>query len=198
MPLLGPTDELPHRPRRVLVAGTSGAGKSTLARAVAAELGLPYVEMDSLFHGPGWVPRPQFEEDVRALVEGEAWATEWQYSAVRPLLVEHADTLLWLDHPRHVVMRRVVVRTVLRRLRKQELWNGNVEPPLRTAFTDPEHLVRWAWKSHHRTAHRMTAVLSGDHGIRLAVVRLRGQREVDQWRAGPLRRAADRGEESVR
>ncbi|WP_367137090.1 AAA family ATPase [Saccharothrix sp. HUAS TT1] len=198
MPLLGPADELPHPPRRVLVAGTSGSGKTTLARSVAAVLGLPHVEVDSLYHGPQWTKRSEFEDDVRRLVKGEAWAAEWQYSLVRPLLLEHADTLLWLDHPRAVVMRRLTVRTVRRRLRREELWNGNVEPPLRTVFTDPEHLLRWAWKSHTRTGRRVRAVLDGEHADRLAVVRLRGQRQVDQWRSGPLRRAAERGEESVR
>ncbi|MBW4719926.1 AAA family ATPase [Saccharothrix obliqua] len=198
MPLLGPTDELPHPPRRVLVAGTSGAGKSTMARSVAAVLGLSYVEMDSLFHGPRWTPRPEFEADVRDLVRRATWATEWQYTAVRPLLLAHADTLVWLDHPRRTALRRVVVRTVLRRVRRQELWNGNVEPPLHTVFTDREHLLRWAWRSHDHTRRRIAAVLAGEHGARVAVVRLRGQREVDQWRAGPLRRAAERGEESVR
>jgi adenylate kinase family enzyme len=198
VPLLGPADELPHPPRRVLVAGTSGSGKSTLARSTALALGLSYVEMDSLFHGPRWTAREEFEADVRRLVKGDAWATEWQYRLVRPLLLAHADTLLWLDHPRHVVMRRVTVRTVRRRIRREELWNGNVEPPLRTVFTDPEHLLRWAWKSHARTGERIRAVLDGEHAGRLAVVRLRSQREVDQWRSGPLRRAAERGEESVR
>ncbi|WP_202919228.1 AAA family ATPase [Saccharothrix deserti] len=198
MPLLGPADELPHPPRRVLVAGTSGSGKSTLASLVARTLGLSYVEMDSLFHGPQWTPRPEFEADVRRFLKQGAWATEWQYSLARPLLLEQADTLVWLDHPRHVVMRRVAVRTAVRRFRRQELWNGNVEPPLHTVFTDPEHLLRWAWKSHRRTGERVRGVLEGRHGDRLAVVRLRGQREVDQWRSGPLRRAAERGEESVR
>jgi adenylate kinase family enzyme len=182
----------------VLVAGTSGSGKSTLANLVARTLGLSYVEMDSLFHGPQWTERPEFESDVRRLVKLDAWATEWQYSRARPVLLEHADTLVWLDHPRHVVMRRVAVRTAVRRVRRQELWNGNVEPPLRTVFTDREHLLRWAWKSHGRTGERVRAVLEGEHGERVTVVRLRGQREVDQWRSGPLRRAAERGEESVR
>jgi adenylate kinase family enzyme len=195
---LGPTDELPHPPRRVLVAGTSGSGKSTLANLVARTLGLSYVEMDSLFHGPQWTQRPEFESDVRRFVKLGAWATEWQYSVARPVLLEHADTLVWLDHPRHVVMRRVAVRTAVRRVRRQELWNGNVEPPLHTVFTDREHLLRWAWKSHSRTGERIRAVLEGAHAERVTVVRLRGQREVDQWRSGPLRRAAERGEESVR
>ncbi|MBB5955952.1 adenylate kinase family enzyme [Saccharothrix tamanrassetensis] len=198
MPLLGPTDELPHSPKRVLVAGTSGAGKSTMAGCVADVLGLSYVEMDSLFHGPQWTPRPEFEADVRELVKRETWATEWQYTLARPLLLARADTLIWLDHAKHTVLRRVVVRTVVRRVRRVQLWNGNTEPPLRTVFTDREHLLRWAWKSHGRTRDRIAAVLAGEHGSRLAVVRLRGQREVDQWRAGPLRRAAERGEESVR
>jgi adenylate kinase family enzyme len=195
---LGPTDELPHPPRRVLVAGTSGSGKSTLANLVARTLGLSYVEMDSLFHGPQWTQRPEFESDVRRFVKLGTWATEWQYSVARPVLLEHADTLVWLDHPRHVVMRRVAVRTAVRRVRRQELWNGNVEPPLHTVFTDREHLLRWAWKSHRRTGERVRAVLEGEHAERVTVVRLRGQREVDQWRSGPLRRAAERGEESVR
>ncbi|CCH33933.1 AAA family ATPase [Actinosynnema sp. NPDC047251] len=195
---MGPTDELPHSPRRVLVAGTSGAGKTTMARCVADVLGLSYVEMDSLFHGPQWTRRAEFEADVRELVKGPSWATEWQYTAVRPLLLEHADTLVWLDHPKHTVLRRVAVRTLVRRVRRQELWNGNTEPPLHTVFTDREHLLRWAWKSHGHTRDRITAVLAGEHASRLAVVRLRGQRAVDQWCAGPLRRAAERGEESVR
>src|SRR5512138_2189086 len=64
MPLLGAADPLPHVPRRVLVAGTSGSGKTTLAARVAAVLGAPHIEIDSLFHGPGWTKRPSFDDDV--------------------------------------------------------------------------------------------------------------------------------------
>lgn len=198
MPLLGPSDPLPHPPRRVLVAGTSGSGKSTLAGAAAARLSLPYVELDSLFHGPQWTPRPEFLDDVRRFLRQPTWVTEWQYKDARPVLLEHADTLVWLDHPRRVVMRRLVLRTARRRLRREELWNGNSEPPLRTVFTDPEHLLRWAWKSHSRMRDKMAAILASEHAGRLVVVRLRGQREVDQWRAGPLRHATGAGEESRR
>lgn len=46
--------------QRILVAGASGAGKSTLAADISAKLGIPYTEIDSLFHGPNWEPREDF------------------------------------------------------------------------------------------------------------------------------------------
>ena len=125
-------DPLPARPRRILVTGTSGAGKTTVAAALSGRLGIPHTDIDGLYHGPGWVPRPEFVDDVAALAAREEWVTEWQYSVVRPLLLGRADLLVWLDLTRAAVMRQIVPRTLRRRLRRVELWNGNVEPPLWT------------------------------------------------------------------
>ena len=189
MPLLTAEDALPRRPARVLVAGTSGAGKTTLARRVAGLLTLPYVELDALFHGPGWAPREEFMADVGRLAAAPAWVTEWQYPAARPLLAERAELLVWLDLPRAVVVRRLVLRTVGRRLRRQELWNGNQEPPLRTFLTDPEHLVRWAWRNHAPGRTRVLALQS--ERPELVVVRLRTPGQVERWVGGPLRDVAE-------
>ena len=49
--MLSQSDPLPARPQRVVVAGVSGVGKSTLALRIADVLGLPYTEIDALFHG---------------------------------------------------------------------------------------------------------------------------------------------------
>lgn len=181
---LGPADPLPLRPRRVLVAGTSGSGKSTLARALSVALDVPYHELDALYHGPGWVPRPSFVEEVTALAATDSWVADWQYSAVRPLLLARADLLVWLDLGRWQVARQLVPRTLTRRWRRTALWNGNVEPPLRTLFTDPDHLWRWAWRSHADTGGRVRAVLGAGAGP--AVVRLRGRSDIRAWLAGPV------------
>ena len=188
MPLLGAADPLPRRPDRVLVAGTSGAGKTTLARAVAALLDSPCVELDALHHGPGWTERPEFEDDVRRMVAGDRWVTEWQYSAMRDALLARADLLVWLDLPRRVVMARVVRRTLRRRIRREVLWNGNVEPPLRTFLTDRDHIVRWAWRTHARTRDRVTAAAANRPD--LVVVRLTSRAQVSAWGDGPLRASA--------
>lgn len=177
--MLSATDPLPERPRRILVAGTSGTGKTTLARAIAARIGLPAVELDALHHGPAWTPRPEFLDDVRALVAGDTWITEWQYPAARPLLVERADLMVWLDLPFRTTLRRVVVRTVRRRVSREVLWNGNQEAPLRTFFTDPDHIVRWAVRVRHDLA-AWVPDLERTHPA-LTIVRLRTSRDVESW-----------------
>lgn len=184
MPTLGPADALPRRPRRVLVAGTSGAGKTTVAARIGAVLGVPHMEIDTLFHGPDWTPRPSFEADVHRFAAAPEWVTEWQYDAVRAHLADRADLLVWLDLPRWVVIRQVVRRTLIRRLRRERLWHGNVEPPLRTFLTDPEHIVRWAWKTHHLSPGRVAELTR--NRPELCVVRLRDRDEVARWLAGPL------------
>lgn len=187
---LAASDPLPARPRRVLVTGSTGSGKTTLARSVADVLGVPHHELDALFHGPGWTPRPEFADDVAAFAATERWVAEWQYSAVRPLQLARADLLVWLDLTRLQVARQLVPRTLRRRLRRVELWNGNVEPPLWTVLTDPDHLFRWGWRTFPRTAERVTAVLA-DPGAPV-VARLRDRREIRAWLDGPLRDAAGR------
>jgi len=179
----------------VLVAGVSGVGKSTLARRIARALDAPYTEIDALFHGPGWTPRPEFLDDVADLVAGNEWVTEWQYTAARPALAERADLVVWLDLSfLRMTLPRVVSRTVRRRLRREELWNGNLEPPFRTFLTNRDHIVRWAWRRRHHYD-QLVPSLEGTHP-HLAIVRLRSQREVDAWLDGPLARAV--GEDRVR
>jgi adenylate kinase family enzyme len=184
VPLLGPGDPLPARPRRALVAGAPGSGKTTIGRLLASTLGVPHIEIDALFHGPGWVPRPQFESDVRAFAATEGWVTEWLYAAVRELLVDQADLMVWLDLPRWTVMRQVIARTISRRRRREILWNGNIEPPLHTFFTDRDHIVRWAWRTYPHTRLRVGAVMR--RRPELVVVRLRSREHCDAWLARVL------------
>lgn len=178
------------------MAGAAGSGKTTLAALVARVLRVPHIEIDGLFHGPGWTVRESFESDVAEFVARPAWVTEYQYAIVRDRLTDRIDLLIWLDLPRPVVMRQVTLRTLRRRLLRERLWPAsNVEPPLHTFFADPEHIVRWAWNTHDRTTPRVAAARARRPD--LPVVRLRSHREVRTWLARPLMAAAYPGVDDV-
>ncbi|WP_022884137.1 ATPase AAA [Glaciibacter superstes] len=183
--MLSSKDAIPLNPRRSLIAGVSGAGKSTLAARIAHELGVQYVELDALYHGPSWTKRETFEAEVESLVSTPGWVTEWQYHAVRDLLASRADTLVWLDLSFRIVLWRIVWRTVRRARQKSVLWNGNVEPGVWHALTQPEGIIRWAIST--RRKYRVLVPAAAVSYPDLQVVRLRTQRQIDDWVGGPLR-----------
>lgn len=177
---LGPLDPLPFRPRRVTVAGTSGSGKTTLARRLAEVLDVAHTEIDGLYHGPGWEPRESFADEVAALVEQDAWVVEWQYTLARPLLLQRAEVLVWLDLPVATVMRQVVGRTLRRGVRREVLWNGNVEPALWTLVRrGDQNIVDWAWTTRHKLAGLDRRLAT--EAPHLVLVRLRSRTEVESW-----------------
>ncbi len=157
---------------RVLVAGSTGSGKTTLARKISARFGMPHYEMDALHHGPGWVKRPEFEADVAKFAARERWVAEDQYHRyLGDLLWTRADTVVWLDLPRSLVMARVVRRSIWRLFTQTELYNGNREE-LRGLF-EADHPIWWAWSHFERK--RMTVREYADRhpGVRLIRVTAR-------------------------
>lgn len=143
-------------------------------------LGVPHTEIDSLFHGPNWTPRASFLDDVQCLAQRGAWVTEWQYSSARPLLAARAELMIWLDLPfMTVTLPRMLRRTLRRRVRREVLWNGNIEAPLHSFFTDPEHVVRWAWSERHK--YEVIVPRLESQAPDLTIVRLRSQHEIERW-----------------
>jgi hypothetical protein len=64
-----------------------------------------------------------------------------------------------------------VRRTLRRRLGRIELWSGNLEPSLRTFFTDRDHIVRWSMRTFGLHPGRVRAALGEHPGLRLVRIR---------------------------
>src|SRR6185503_8947571 len=98
----------------------------------------------------GWteLPDDEFRARVRGAVAGDRWVVDGNYGAVRPIVLERATTVVWLDYERPLVMRRVIRRSVARAVTRRELWNGNKENALEWVRSD--HPIRWAWAQHAR------------------------------------------------
>lgn len=181
-----------ERPHRVRVVGTSGSGKTTFARRLARRLGVPHLELDSVHHRPGWTPATdaEFEAGVLTFLAGaqHGWVVDGNYQSRTAGLLADADTVVWLDYGRALVMARVVRRTLGRVVRRTELWNGNRESAVGLVARDPEqNIVLWSWRTHAPNRERF-GVASGDPSAsqdgRPRWVRLGSPADARRWLAG--------------
>ncbi len=163
------------------MVGVSGSGKTTFASRLAEALDLPYLELDSIFHQPGWQPRDPvaFRDEVARFVDGGAWVVDGNYGAVRDLVWGRADAVIWLDPPKAVAMWQIITRTLGRILLRRELWNGNREVISNLWQRDPEYnIVLWTWSTHAENRARYAAAAEDPAWSQLRFVRLRSRREV--------------------
>jgi adenylate kinase family enzyme len=174
--------------RRVaVIASASGNGKTTLGRALAEGMGVPFVELDALVHGPNWTETP---DDVLAaqlapVLAGDGWVIDGTYRRkLGDRVLETADVVLWLDLPIRVWLPRLVRRTGRRLIGREEIWNGNRES-LRGAVWGRESLFGYALRSHFARRREWPAELRT-----FPVVRLRTTAGVDAFLTRASRREA--------
>ena len=161
-----------------IIATTSGNGKTTIGRELARRLGVPFVELDALVHGPSWTETPDDElrEQVSRIVAGEGWVIDGTYfRKIGDLVIRDADLVVWLDLPIRVWFPRLVRRTWRRWRGDEELWNGNKES-VKDALWGRESLFAWAFRQHWSRGRQWPVDLT-----RFPVVRLQTQRAVDEF-----------------
>ena len=166
-----------------MVIGVTGSGKTTVSRRIAETIGVPAIELDSLYHQPGWQPTP--DEEFRAKVAGaldrcpDGWVTDGNYRIVWPVILPRADTVVWLRLPWRVSYWRMLKRTVRRARTKEELWNTNTES-WRLSFMSRDSLLLWGL--HHHRAHRRSALQALEAIAHQAdVIELRSDADVDAF-----------------
>lgn len=175
-------------PTRIHIVGCSGSGKTTLARAVASRMGLAHIELDEVFWDRDWTFRDLDQARVdlagRLAASPEGWVADGNWSSRLDGALDPAtggsDLLVWLDHPRALVMTRIIRRTVWRGLTRREIWHGNRESVRGWFSREPErNIMLWAWHSHPELRRRFGPRL-GEPGV----IRLSGRRAVRQWLSG--------------
>jgi adenylate kinase family enzyme len=139
--------------QRVVVLGRGGAGKSTLAGVLGTATGLPVVELDQHFWGPGLEATPP---DRWAVVQGGlAAADRWIMDGdlgpydVLDVRLRRADTVLLLDYS----FPRCAWRALRRSRERADFW-----------------LWVWSWRRRHRPL-LMDAIATHASGATLHVLR---------------------------
>jgi adenylate kinase family enzyme len=165
--------------RRVSVtASASGSGKTTVGKQLAERLGVPYVELDALVHGPNWteISDEGLRELLEPIVAGEGWVIDGGYRRkIGDFVLARADTVVWIDLPIHVWLPRLLRRTFRRMRGREILWNDNKET-FRDAFWGRDSLFGYALRAHFDRRRRYPIELAA-----YPVIRLRTQAEIDRF-----------------
>jgi predicted kinase len=171
---------------RILILGRTGSGKTTLARELAAGLGVPHVELDSLYFGPNFsrAPLSLLRDRTSAAIAGDRWVADGNKRAVRDLVWPRADTIIWLDYPVHVSLWRLATRA---RTRTSALSAQAAQTGRRTDL--PKQMlaaargVLTALRSHRGQRREYPRLFAQPENQHLAVARLRSPRATRQWLA---------------
>jgi hypothetical protein len=185
-------------PHRVSIQGISGSGKTRLGSELERRLGLPHLETDALVHGPNWTETP--DDELRRLVEPlvarERWVIDSDYRRkLGTLVLERADTVVWLDLPLHVCLHRLWKRTRGRMRGDETIWNDNRES-WRGAFGGWDSLFVYAIRKHFSARRTLPELFARPELAHLTVVRLRSAGEVTAWLA-ELERGRPAAKESL-
>lgn len=159
--------------RRIMVVGCSGAGKSTLSRQLGARLGLPVTHLDRLYWRPGWRPvsAEEFHTAQREIVATDDWVIDGNYGSSMHVRLPRADTIVFLDYPRRICLRRVLLRTA-RDFGKDTQAPGCPEKMDWEFFT---YIWRWPTQYRARTVQRIAE--HGAHTRRIVLTRPREAKE---------------------
>ena len=88
-----------------------------------------------------------------------------------------------LDYPFLVSGWRLLRRTVLRSVRREELWQGNRETS-RRSFMSSESILLWFLRTFRRRRRQYEAAMADPANAHFTFVRLRSPREAERWLAG--------------
>ena len=125
-----------------------------------------------------------FRARVAEATEAPLWVVDGNYSVVREMVWERADTVVWFDLSYAVVMARTIRRTVRRVVTRQELWNGNKEPWSNLYSFDPKKsIIAWSATRHGVYRRRYREAEHDPRWAGLRFVRLRSQRQADAFLA---------------
>ena len=170
--------------RRFNVIGTSSSGKSTFSRRLAEVLSLPYVELDQVYWKPNWenINDEELFERVSEITDRDCWVLDGNYSKTTPIKWSKAECVVWLDHSFAVNVYRAVTRAISRAVTQQELWpgTGNRES-FRLSFLSKDSVPLWTLKTYYRNKKRYSLAMSDSQYENLDFVRLRSQKEVDEF-----------------
>lgn len=167
---------------KIAIIGPCGAGKSTCAKALAKKYNLKYTALDDLAYDKNWERKcvDEFRALVDTLTKEERWIIDGNWSVVRDLVWQRAETLIWLDFPLRVTFLRVFRRCFHLWRNKVEICNGNIVT-LKREFFSRKSLLLYSLRSYHSKRNLYKIATASPEYKHLILHRIRSPKELKAW-----------------
>lgn len=164
--------------RKVLVIGSGGAGKSTLAHQLGSLLNIEVLHLDKFYWRAGWVetPKSEWPKKVEELVRRDAWIMDGNYSGTLDIRMQACDTIIFLDMPRLLCLRRVLKRAIMYRNQSRPDMAEGCPEMLSLEF------ILWIWNYPKRTRPQIVHMLESNTEEK-RIVWLRSPSDVERFLA---------------
>lgn len=174
---------------KIHIMGDSCAGKSTLGKRLAQALGVDFVDMDALNWLPDWVALnavdpEEFDRRLAEATAGDGWVVAGSYTRhAQRVLWSRLDTVVWLDLPMPLLLRRVVARSWRRWRTKELLWGTNYERfwPQLMVWNKDKSLIWWIVTQYKRRRRQLLHFMADPRWAHIRFVRLTSPEEIEQW-----------------
>lgn len=97
---------------RIIILGSPGSGKSCLAVSLHDRTGLPLYHLDNIWWKPDrtHITRGEFDSRLLAVMQGEKWIIDGDYSRTYEVRFSACDTVVFLDYSEEDCMNGIKAR----------------------------------------------------------------------------------------
>jgi adenylate kinase family enzyme len=165
---------------KIAIIGPSGSGKTTLAKELSSTLKIKVLHLDRLFWQRDWekIPRDTRIDILQQLIQEKQWIIEGTYIHSTDLHLVTADTIIFLDIPSLVCLRRVIKR------RYKDQGRPRRDLPKGCADTLTAYRILKVLTFRSRDRKTLQQKLS-DFETKKTVILLRSKKEVEVFLANP-------------
>lgn len=161
---------------KIIIAGSCGSGKSSLGKDLSRKLNILMIDLDDLFWLPHWTKRPQeeFFQLIAQAADQPRWIICGNQSKSRALFWPKADTVIWLDLPFHILLGRILKRSLHQMRTGEWICNGNQQ-----TLTQLIWLIFHLCRSYRR--HRLRYARLKEEAQHLQWIHLKSTKEVNTF-----------------
>lgn len=168
--------------QRINIIGTSGSGKSTFGRALANQLGYPFIELDTLFWQDDWQESSDeaFFEKITQQLAQPTWVLDGNYSRSTAIKWREVDTVIWLNYAFSIVFFRALKRALIRVTTKEKLWGTNNSESWRKLFSK-DSIVWLSIKMYSKKRRSYRAIMNHPDYAHITFIELTSPKQAQQF-----------------